>query len=137
MPSLPASANSLLVRTYFGSLDAWLSAEAAATAENADGFRAYVQVVDDPAWNEAGADQVRAAALAGEHASVLFVVDQTASDGEFPILVVDLGPEARAPFRCIARELWSVDNNLTLANMDWEEFARATDVNGIHRGFDQ
>lgn len=129
--------NSLLVRTYFGSPDAWFGAEAAATAENADGFRAYVEVVNDPAWNEAGADQVRDAALAGEHASVLFMVDQTASEGEFPILVVDLGPENRAPLRCIARELWSVDNNLNLANMDWEEFARATDANGVHRGLDQ
>jgi hypothetical protein len=93
----------LLVRTYFGNPDAWLGAEAVATAVNADGFRAYVRVVNDPAWDEASTDDVRAAALAGEHASVLFVVDQAASDGEFPIQVVDLSPEARSPFRCIAR----------------------------------
>lgn len=136
MASLPVSTNSLLVRTYFGSRDAWHGAQAAATAENAEGFRAYVQVVNDPVWDDAGAGDLRAAALVGEHASVLFAVDRVASEGDFPVLVVDLGPEGHPPFRCIARELWSVDNNLNMANMDWEEFARATDANGVHRGFD-
>ena len=27
------------------------------------------------------------------------------------------------------------ENNLRLANMDWEDFATAVDGNGIHRGF--
>jgi hypothetical protein len=137
MASLPASTNSLLVRTYFGSPDAWLGAVAAATAENVDGFHAYVEIVNDPAWDGAGVDDLRTAVLAGKHASVLFVVDEAASEGDFPIQVVDLSPERRTPFRCVARELWGVDNNLNLANMDWEEFASTTDVDGIHRGFGQ
>jgi hypothetical protein len=82
-------------------------------------------------------DDLRTAVLAGKHASVLFVVDEAASEGDFPIQVVDLSPERRTPFRCVARELWGVDNNLNLANMDWEEFASTTDVDGIHRGFGQ
>lgn len=31
--------------------------------------------------------------------------------------------------------LWSVENNLNLGNMDWRDFANATDGNGIFRGF--
>lgn len=42
---------------------------------------------------------------------------------------------ARRPGRP-PRELWSVDNNLNIANMDWEEFADNTDGDGIFRGFD-
>jgi hypothetical protein len=30
---------------------------------------------------------------------------------------------------------WSVENNLSLANMDFEEFANAVDVDGLFRGF--
>ena len=30
---------------------------------------------------------------------------------------------------------WSVENNLSIANMDWEEFADAVDDAGIFRGF--
>ena len=133
--SLPPSDSSLLVRTYFADAAAWHATRSAATAENEDGFRAYVEVVDDPAWDEATPDQIRAAALTGEHAAVLFIVDRAATEGDFPILVVDLSPEDRSPFRCIAREIWGVDNNLNLANMDWEEFAANADSDGVHRGF--
>jgi len=40
------------------------------------------------------------------------------------------------PFRCAAEELWSIDNNLNLANMDWEEFGNYVDADGVYRGFD-
>ena len=56
------------------------------------------------------------------------------SSPDHPILVVDMSdtflsvaefPEiaGRTPFRCIPTELWSVDNNLNIANMGWEDFA--------------
>ena len=44
------------------------------------------------------------------------------------------GPD-RVPFRCIPAELWSIENNLNIANMDWEEFAEAVGADGIFRGF--
>jgi hypothetical protein len=28
-------------------------------------------------------------------------------------------------FRCIPPELWGIDNNLNIANMDWDDFAQA------------
>jgi len=34
-----------------------------------------------------------------------------------------------------AHELWSVDNNLNLANVDWDEFADNVDRAGVFRGF--
>jgi hypothetical protein len=35
----------------------------------------------------------------------------------------------------MARELQTVDDNLSLANMDFDEFAAATDWDGVFRGF--
>jgi uncharacterized protein DUF6924 len=35
----------------------------------------------------------------------------------------------------VPSELWSVDNNLNIANMDWEDFADTLDLSGIFRGF--
>jgi hypothetical protein len=32
--------------------------------------------------------------------------------------------------------MWSVENNLSISNMDFEEFAASADKNGIHRGFE-
>jgi hypothetical protein len=133
---LPSTEDSLLVRTTFGNEDAWVDALSSVLSENEDGFRAYVKVVDDIAWDRVGWEQVRQAALAGnQYASVLFIVDSAALESGYPIQVIDLSKESRRPFRCIARELWGVDNNLNIANMDWEEFAESTDNDGVFRGF--
>jgi hypothetical protein len=136
MPVLPSSQNSLLVRTDFTDDAAWERAYAAVLLENSDGFRAYVQVIDERVWEGAAWEEVREPALAApEHAAVLFIVDHQALANEHAVVVIDLSGEARSPFRCIAQELWSVDNNLNLANMGWEEFAEAADADGVFRGF--
>jgi len=72
----------------------------------------------------------------GQRAAVLFVADIEAMREPSPVRVVDLSPEGSLPFRCAATQLWSVDSNLNLANMDWEEFATAVDAVGVFRGFD-
>jgi hypothetical protein len=66
---------------------------------------------------------------------VLFVADSVAFTlPDHPVLVVDLLDD-RQPFRCILSELWGVENNLNLANLDWEDFAGAADEGGVFRGF--
>jgi hypothetical protein len=57
---------------------------------------------------------------------------------DHPVLVVDLMDfqgETLEPFRCIPSELWGVENNLNLANMDWADFADATGEDRVFRGF--
>lgn len=133
---LPSTEDSVVVRTTFVNEEAWADALSVVLTENADGFRAYVKVVDDIAWDGVGWEQVRQAALAAnEQASVLFIVDGAALEPGYPILVIDLNEEAHRPFRCIARELWAVDNNLNTSNMDWEEFAEDADHGGVFKGF--
>lgn len=133
---LPTSDNSLVVRTTFSDEERWEDALSVVLTENEDGFRAYVEVVDDSAWDGASWKQVRQAALeANDPVSVLFIVDRAALEPGYPIQVIDLDDDARQPFRCIARELWGVENNLNISNMDWEEFAESTDHDGVFRGF--
>ena len=68
-------------------------------------------------------------------ASVLFIADAPALDSpDGPVLIVNLNDYDVEPFRCIASELWGVENNLNISNMDWEEFAEST-VDGVFRGF--
>jgi hypothetical protein len=148
---LPERNCSLLVRTDFTSDDIWQQVADEAVRENEDGFRAYAEPVSDPAFDRASWETVKAAVPAnsdGDDASVLFIADSISlSSPDHPILVVDLTdkylsvaefPEiaGRTPFRCIPSELWSVDNNLNIANMDWEEFAGAAGEDGVFRGFD-
>ncbi|WP_405166656.1 hypothetical protein OG203_17100 [Nocardia sp. NBC_01499] len=52
-------------------------------------------------------------------------------------LIDDLGYRdvSAEQLRVIAEELWSIENNISLADMDWDEFASAADDDGIFRGF--
>lgn len=137
MPTLPTpSYGSLLVRTDFTSDAAWQQLSDEAQRENEDAFQAHFDAISDPEFDHASWESVKAACPDDDDgASVLFIADSTTlTSPEHPILVVDL-VENRAPFRCIPGELWSVENNLNIANMDWEEFADAADEDGVFRGF--
>lgn len=144
----------LLVRTDFADDDAWDQVRDEATREyrpdefQPEGFRAYVEPVSDPQWANATWESVKAAAPVDDTGpSVLFIADSiTFASPEHPVLVVDLDdkilsvtefPEIadRTPFRCIPSELWGVENNLNIGNMDWEEFADAVSDDGVFRGF--
>jgi hypothetical protein len=35
----------------------------------------------------------------------------------------------------VPAELWSVENNINLANLDWADFARSAGPDGVFRGF--
>jgi hypothetical protein len=136
MKALPSVNGSLLVRTDFSEGSSWHSLVEEVMRETEDGFRAYVEVIDDSEFDGAEwADVKRNLPANDEGGAVLFVADTTAlRTTGFPILVVYVFDD-REPFRCVVTELWNVDNNLNLANMDWEDFADSVDANGVFRGF--
>ncbi|WP_218643808.1 DUF6924 domain-containing protein [Paenarthrobacter ureafaciens] len=135
VPTLPKTDDSLLIRTAFEREETWIKAMLTATSPDDAGFHAYVQVVDDSGWDGVCWEDVRQAVTAtGSQASVLFVVDEEALDPGYPILVVDLVGD-KGTFRCIASEVGNVENNLNIANMDWEDFAGQVDDDGVFRGF--
>lgn len=149
MPALPPF-GTLLVRTDFTDDDAWNQVRDEATREyEPDGFRAYIEPVSDPQWTDASWEAIKAEAPADDHGPcVLFIADRiTLASPEHPILVVDIEdkilsvtefPEVadRTPFRCVPSTLWSVENNLSISNMDWEDFASSVDGDGVFRGIE-
>lgn len=148
MPSLP-DMGSLLVRTDFTDDDAWEQVRDEATREyGRDGFRAYVEPVSDPEWDGVAWEAVKAAAPAGDEGpSVLFIADSiTFASPAHPVLVVDLQDKflsvtefseiaGRTPFRCIPSALWDVENNLNIANLDWEDYVSLAD-GGVYRSYE-
>ncbi|MFF4927208.1 MULTISPECIES: DUF6924 domain-containing protein [unclassified Kitasatospora] len=54
---------------------------------------------------------------------------------ELPVAVVDLRDEPGRFIRVVAAELWGIENNLSIANMEYNEFAGAVDEDGVFRGF--
>ena len=126
--------DSLLIRTDYQDDAAW-EALWAAVQKPVGEFRAYVAAVSDRAYDGADIDAVTR--LASEtNRSFVFVADRIAlSDPDAALLVVDLLHEPGRTFRVIPSEVWSVENNLSIGNMDFEEFANAVDDKGVFRGF--
>jgi len=79
---------------------------------------------------------------------VLFIADSTTfASPAHPVLVVDLSdrflsvtefPEManRTPFRCLPSALWDVENNLSIANLSWEDYADDLEDGEVYRGLE-
>ena len=140
MPSLPDLGVALLVRSDFTNDQAWQAVTDQASAASEDGFLANFTPVNDPAFNNADWQTIKAAVPQnGEGSMIVLIADSiTMGSDDHPILVVDLMDfegEHLEPFRCVPSELWAVENNLNLANLDWNDFADAADDQRVFRGF--
>ena len=97
---------------------------------------ATAEVLDDRAYQDLTTEQILGLVPEDHQHRLLAVADKTTmSSSEMPLLVIDLFEEPRGEIRVIASEFWSIENNLSLANMDFDEFADAVDEDGIFRGF--
>lgn len=133
MTSLPQTDDTPFVRTHFSDEEAWQALSTAVATPDEEGFLAYVHVVDDPAYRDLSPEEV--AARAGRR-RLIIVADETAmTSPEMPLLVLHLDDKGWDRVRVIAAELWSIENNISLANMDWDEFTGAVDEDGVFRGF--
>jgi hypothetical protein len=135
MKQFPDSENSLVVRTDFSDDSGWAVICREIEAPVGE-FRAYVSFVSDPENEGLTSDELTALAQRGRYRSFLFVVDADAlRSPEHPILVLDLVEEPGRTFRVIPGEMWSVENNLSISNMDFADFADNVDSDHVFRGF--
>jgi hypothetical protein len=135
---LPKTDNSLLVRTDFSDDAAWASLCEAVQQTSEEGFKAFVDCISDPAYGGLTIEQLVDLSLTGGDRNFAFIADRaTFTNPERPVLVVDLYDEPGRTFRVIPREMWGVENNLSIANMDYCEFADNVDPDGVFRGFPQ
>lgn len=137
MVMLPEDRGSILLRTDYGDDDAWRAAVASATAPqpqpSGDVFQAQLEVFEDPGLDGLAPADLAALPTAG-FLSYAFVADaRTMQDHTF--VVLDLGEERGRTFRCTVEEVHVIENNLSLANMDFFEFADACGDDGVFRGF--
>lgn len=135
MSSIPQTENAAVLRTDFSDDGAWLLV-CDAIANPAGEFLANVDFISDPAFSGLSVESLLSLIPKNYRHSFLFVVDHEAlTHPEHPVLVVDLYAERGRTFRVIPSEMWGIENNLSIANMDFEEFADSVDVDGIFRGF--
>jgi hypothetical protein len=143
---LPVMENPLVIRTEFSDQATWEGIVAAIKTTTSEGFNAYVEFLDDPAFQ--GMTTAELLGLASseyktQHSFLMVVDHATITEPEHPLLVVDLyeanegeeEPEYGREFRAIPTAVQSIENNLSIANMDFEDFAEAVDEDGVFRDF--
>lgn len=130
-----ADDKSLLIRVDFASDPVWREIIDAITTPSEDGFLPQLAVVDDSRLSGESPDAIAAAVSSVSGHSFLFIADRvTIANPDHPVLCIEL-PLAVRYFRVIPSEMWAVDNNLSLANLDFEDFLQAAGPDGIYRGF--
>lgn len=127
---------SLLLRTDFSDHAAWATLCKAVQLPSEEGFVANVQCVSDVAYSGLTIERLLALEAKESGHCFMFIADVNClSNAALPILVVDLNREPGRTFRVIPTEMWGVENNLSLSNMDFHEFADNVGMDGVFRGF--
>lgn len=135
MNRLPESEGALVLRTDFSDDGAWAAVRTASAAP-VGLFRANLAFVDDRRYDGLTIERLLQLVPEDSGPTFVFLVDrETLTRPDHPILVVDLFEQRGRSFRVIPSEMWGVENNLSLANMDWEDFADCVDADGVFRGF--
>jgi hypothetical protein len=141
MKPLPKSDQALVLRTDFSDDAAWRAIRSAIQApvrepRSTIDFFAYVTFVDDPDYGDLDTTQVRNLFGPESNQSFVIVVDRTAIiHPEHPVLILDLFDPSSQTFRAVPAAVQAIENNLSIANMDFGEFADAADEDGVFRGF--
>jgi hypothetical protein len=137
---LPFTKDTPVIRTHFGDDAAWkkiCDLIRQPRRELGYEFYAYVDFVENPNLRDISVKELLAMIPRDYAHTFLFVVDRKAIQRrDFPVLVVDLYDEPGRTFRAIPADIQGIQNNLSIANMDFYEFADRVDSDGVFRGFE-
>lgn len=116
-----------------------------------DGYVPFVVAVDDPAFDGVSGPLLGEAIPAEGACGYVLLADarsmsEAVAGGEITLDYVDLSvsdPEEAEvfnsflgrTFRCVIPEIASIEANLSISNMDFNDFADNTDADGVFRGF--
>jgi hypothetical protein len=143
-----------VVRTDFTDDAAWKRVLAAIGQPDEYGNAPWIEPVDDPAYTSVTGKELARQLSGSDATGYAILVDarsmRQAADGREPTVgYVDLSSFAKddaeafrtfpgRTFRCSATQVASIEVNLSLANMDFADFADAVEKDGVFRGeFDE
>ncbi|HET9589969.1 MAG TPA: hypothetical protein VFO91_14385 [Anaerolineales bacterium] len=137
MKPIPQTENPLIIRTDFSDRAVWEEICAIVRMPvGIFGFRANVEFLDDVAYADLTKSQLLELLPSDYDHTLLIVADKNAiSLPDHPLLVIDLHEGSGNEFRALPSRIQGIENNLSIANMDFEEFAGSVDEDGVFRGF--
>ena len=139
MEMLPMTEHSSVVRTDFSDENTWRTVcdliRQPVPSGFGETFHAYVTFVENPAFRDLREQELLKRVPADYGHSFLMVVDEVTMTGpERTILIIDLYDERGRTFRAIPSEIQAIENNLSIANMFFAEFADYAEEDGVFRG---
>jgi hypothetical protein len=121
-----------LVRTDFSDDVGWRRLVDLVSGEYGD-FQAQLDPIDDRRFAGLTATAASAEGVFPGHSFVLLADRVSLTDPEATVVVVEVG--SGRSFRVVPAQVWSVENNLSLANLDFGDFTGNCDADGVFRGF--
>ena len=137
MITLPDTERAVLIRTDFDDDAAWTSIKADIFEPEDDsglGMQADVVLLEDRAFAGCTVDELVAGRAAYSHEH-LFVADREAMQTFRHPVLVSLEPERRTSFRAVPEAVMTIDANLFVDNLSFDELAESADEDGIFRDF--
>jgi hypothetical protein len=150
----PQETEPWVIRTDFSDTNQWDKVRQMISAAEKDsglGFFAHVKFVSHEPYRDKAPRDIVLSLPDNYPFHFCFVVDcESIVNQDHRVLVVgfypsDLESFGRPPrvtpvkeiktFRALPSQIQVIENNLSIANMDFEEFANATDKNGVFMGF--
>ncbi len=137
MKPIPQTENPLVLRTDFSNPAAWQNIRATILEPVSEfGFLANVEFVDNPEYCDLTKDQLLELIPQNYNHSFIILADQTThTASDHPLLVINLYEKSGCEFRAEPEQIQSIENNLSIANMDFEDFANSLAEDGVFRGF--
>jgi hypothetical protein len=137
MKQIPETEHALVLRTDFSDHRAWnMVCEEIRQPAGEFRFVAYVDFLDDREYEDITSDQLLGLISPNYKHSFIIVADRiTITHPEHPLLIIELYERSGRKFRTVPSQIQGIENNLSIANMDFEEFAERVDEDGIFRGF--
>jgi hypothetical protein len=95
-----------------------------------------VRFINDPKFDGTSPEQLLPLLEGNSFHTFAFIVDRVAIESaEYAVLVMDLYTDPGRTFRAVPSMMPSIYCNLSIANMDFEDFADYVEADGVFRGF--
>jgi len=131
----PPRDHMLFIRTDFSDDGAWRTIVDAATQKSRMGYQAALHLVDDRAYERATVDDVVSSNLFGKSMACFVADERTMADPDHAILCINL-MRSMEPFRVVPEWVSDVEANLSIANVDFEDYAEQCGADGVYRGYE-
>ena len=133
MKPIEETESPVLIRADFSDDPAW-ERICAVIQEPRDPFFPNIEILDNREYEGASSEGVRQLLEESYSHGFAFIADETTmKEKDHPVLVLDLAEDR--DFRAVPSEIAAIENNLSIGNMGFEEFAEGADEDGIFRGF--